>query len=196
MLVMPVVMLTACEHRASQTEPKDREDTRWVMVDMEHLSDTQSSQIATAIESRDLLMGRLKSALMGAMQSGGPVAAIDFCQEQAPAIAGLVAAEESVKIGRTSHKLRNPSNAVPSWMEKVIEEQVVAPHGFADDAGELAVAFPITLESGCVVCHGQPEQIAPAVREAITEKYPEDQATGFTPGDLRGWLWVQVPPVD
>ena len=31
------------------------------------------------------------------------------------------------------------------------------------------------------------------VRTAIAERYPDDRATGFDVGDLRGALWVEVP---
>jgi hypothetical protein len=28
---------------------------------------------------------------------------------------------------------------------------------------------------------------------ALAARYPDDRATGFAPGDLRGWFWVEVP---
>jgi len=40
---------------------------------------------------------------------------------------------------------------------------------------------------------GTAETITEEVATAIAENYPEDMATGFTEGDLRGWLWVEVP---
>ena len=36
----------------------------------------------------------------------------------------------------------------------------------------------------CLQCHG--EAIAPPVAEKITKLYPEDKATGFREGDIRG----------
>ena len=196
MTLIPITMLIACERQASQPEPEHREGTRWVTVDLEHLTDSQSAQMVNAINARDMLTSTLKGELMSAIQSGGPVSAIDVCHTRAPAIAANVSTEQGVQIGRTSHKLRNGSNSAPFWMQTVVEDQVAEPHAFADPEGGLAIAYPITLENGCVICHGQPDQIAPAVREAIAVQYPDDQATGFAPGDLRGWLWVQVPPVD
>ncbi|MFN7177274.1 MAG: DUF3365 domain-containing protein, partial [Thermaurantiacus sp.] len=38
----------------------------------------------------------------------------------------------------------------------------------------------------CLACHGPEEAIAPAVRAAIAERYPDDRATGFRAGELRG----------
>ncbi len=43
----------------------------------------------------------------------------------------------------------------------------------------------------CLVCHG--ETIAPAVREALVEHYPQDQAMGFKAGDLRDAFSVEWP---
>ena len=28
---------------------------------------------------------------------------------------------------------------------------------------------------------------------ALAASYPQDQATGFGAGDLRGWMWAEVP---
>jgi hypothetical protein len=36
----------------------------------------------------------------------------------------------------------------------------------------------------CLACHG--ETIAPPIAAKINELYPQDQATGFREGDLRG----------
>ncbi|MDT4883752.1 hypothetical protein FQZ97_1198250 [compost metagenome] len=49
----------------------------------------------------------------------------------------------------------------------------------------------IATEPGCLACHGT--QMAPQVRAAIAAHYPDDAATGFAVGDLRGGLWVEVP---
>ena len=32
------------------------------------------------------------------------------------------------------------------------------------------------------------------VKVALDEQYPDDQATGFNVGELRGWFWVEFPP--
>ena len=36
-------------------------------------------------------------------------------------------------------------------------------------------------------------QLDAAVRQKLAELYPEDRATGFAPGELRGMFWVTVP---
>ena len=47
----------------------------------------------------------------------------------------------------------------------------------------------------CLKCHGQPErEIAPSTMEVLRRLYPEDRATGFRLGELRGMWRVDLPP--
>ena len=39
---------------------------------------------------------------------------------------------------------------------------------------------------------GEGAGIAADVLDALKKNYPDDQATGFEEGDLRGWFWVEV----
>jgi hypothetical protein len=45
----------------------------------------------------------------------------------------------------------------------------------------------------CLQCHGTADTIAPEVRQAIETLYPNDLATGYTVGELRGLIRVTVP---
>ena len=124
----------------------------------------------------------LKAELVDAMQKG-PVEAIAVCNTAAPAIAESLSVE-GVRMGRSSHKLRNPDNVAPEWLDMSDLPVVVAledgRHGYA----EAIVTQPL-----CLVCHG--ETLQPEVAARITELYPDDQATGFKEGDLRGVFWVE-----
>ena len=51
---------------------------------------------------------------------------------------------------------------------------------------------PIVTQPMCIACHG--ETLSPAVADAIGRLYPEDRATGFAAGDLRGVFWVEFTP--
>jgi hypothetical protein len=42
------------------------------------------------------------------------------------------------------------------------------------------------------MCHGPKEQLIPEVKEQLAKLYPEDSATGFSEGELRGWFWVEL----
>ena len=48
---------------------------------------------------------------------------------------------------------------------------------------------PIVAQPLCLTCHGK--AISEATRAALAERYPDDKATGFEKGDLRGLFWVE-----
>jgi len=47
--------------------------------------------------------------------------------------------------------------------------------------------------SGGLQCHGARDKLAPGVADALKELYPQDQATGYAVGDLRGAVSVKIP---
>jgi hypothetical protein len=156
-------------------------------------SETQEQQKQVALAARDALFQELLGRLMDAMASGGPASAIEVCQQQAPQIASKVGEEFDVAIGRTSHRLRNPQNVPPDWARPLVDQRTSEPQLVSLDEGTLGVFLPIHLKPQCLMCHGPEEQILPDVRDALARAYPQDQATGFQDGDLRGWFWITVP---
>lgn len=136
----------------------------------------------------------MKAALMAGLQEG-PDKAIAACSVEAPKLAAE-ASTGGIRVGRTSTKLRNPSNAPKPWMEPVLEryaEDVKArePVVVAIDRQTVGYVEPIYVQPLCVTCHG--EAIAPDIQAALDELYPSDQATGYAPGDLRGVFWAELP---
>jgi len=51
----------------------------------------------------------------------------------------------------------------------------------------------IPLQDACLKCHGTPENVAPAVTDALAADYPHDKATGYTLGQLRGAFSIKRP---
>jgi hypothetical protein len=151
-----------------------------------------AAQRATAEGARDALASRLMAELTAALAKG-PKAAIEVCSARAPAIAAEVGAERAVRVGRTSSRLRNTGNQAPAWAAGHVASTAVDPAFFVGPDRQLGALFPIRLLPQCVQCHGSQEQLAPDVRNALSERYPQDRATGFAAGDLRGWFWVEVP---
>ena len=154
---------------------------------------TSDARIQRAAAARDALGGLLKKRLLAAIQEGGPVKAVAVCQETAPQIAREVRAETGVSVGRTSFRVRNPDNAPPAWTAPYVEERRATPLLLAGPQGSLRALYPLKLAPLCVNCHGDPATFSPELQAALGERYPSDQATGFSPGDLRGWFWVEVP---
>lgn len=136
----------------------------------------------------------LKQALVAGMEKGPPHA-ISVCKTEAPAIAAALSVD-GVKMGRTSHRLRNPANAAPDWVKPILasyldEPGKIAPRVAALPGHRAGYVEPIVLQPLCVACHG--ETLASAVAAQIERDYPDDQATGFAVGDLRGVFWVEYP---
>lgn len=172
---------------------------------------SQSTQDAAAPawveQSRDLsrrLGEELKGELARAMEEGGPIAAISVCRDRAPAIAAKLTAESGARVGRTALAVRNPANSADDIDRAVLD-------GFAltlvagEVEGPLEAAFwvnragaverrylrAIVTEGVCVTCHGT--EIAPDLAAAIAREYPDDKATGFALGQLRGAFKIVWP---
>lgn len=134
----------------------------------------------------------LKAALVDGMQQG-PAAAIVVCREEAPAIAERLSVN-GVRMGRSSHRLRNPYNAPPDWLRPTIDAYAangaeLAPRVIDLGGGRSGYVEPIVMQPLCLTCHG--ETLPPDVAASLQAKYPQDQATGFAEGDFRGVFWVE-----
>lgn len=156
---------------------------------------------AKAGDAAAQLMGALFSELQGALAKGPPELAIDVCADRAPAIAKRIGDETGLSVRRTSLRTRNPANAPDDWERAWLEKASAATAPAVDDAEvvrrdggyELRYVRVVRLAEMCTTCHGAPEKIPAAVKEAIARRYPADRATGFAPGDLRGVVSVRVP---
>lgn len=146
-----------------------------------------------AAKAKDDLLAALSGRLKEVLQSKGAAAAIDVCSQEALTIADQVGAKHGVEIGRTSYKLRNAANAPREWVKPFVDERFDLPKQVSLENGNLGVLFPIHLDVKCLMCHGGPDDVLDEVKSELAKRYPNDQATGFQQGDLRGWFWVEVP---
>ena len=192
---LALVVLGGCGDR--ETGEKSPADAAvggpWQEVAASRLNPTQAAAAGRGLAARDAMFTRLLGRLAEAMAAGGPAAAIDVCAEDAPGIAARVAEEFGVRIGRTSFRLRNPANAPPAWVEPAVLARRGGSARFVGPEGTIGVLEPIMVMPTCLGCHGHADQLAPGVAEAVAARYPEDRATGFDAGELRGWFWIEVP---
>jgi hypothetical protein len=161
--------------------------------------DTARTRAETAA---NLLSERLSTELRAAMASGGTVAAISVCKERAPAIAAEIEAETGVEIGRTALSVRNRANAPDAW-ELAMLRAFEARHARGEALGAMAAQTlerdtlrwmrPIPMGDMCSSCHGQADELSAETRQALAASYPEDRATGFMVGALRGAFTARVP---
>lgn len=142
----------------------------------------------------DDFIARLKPQLKQALQQGGPGHAIEVCASQAPKIADALSAESGWQVTRVSLRPRNASRAQPdTWESSVLESfdrqlaegATVATlrHG-AVVGSNFRYLQAQSVEGVCLLCHG--ENISPEVAATLQEYYPDDSATGYEAGQVRG----------
>ena len=149
-------------------------------------------------------MGQLKGELKSAMKAGGPVNAINVCKDKAPAIAKNLSDKYGWKVARTSLKTRNPANAPDAWETSVLEKfdarqhsgEPVKPMAYfqqVESNNGSTFRFMKAIPTGkvCLTCHGQ--DIDDKVTAKLKESYPEDRATGYKLGQVRGAFTITQP---
>lgn len=141
--------------------------------------------------------GELKQVLSTAMQVDGPLKALEVCNVQAGPIADKNSSLSTWNIARTSLKVRNESNTADEWEVSVLQQfekrktageelKSMEYSEIISSADKTVYRYmkPIPTAGLCITCHGA------ALTDEISEKvkllYPNDQATGFNLGDIRG----------
>ena len=163
--------------------------------DAEPTAEVSSREMERAKSALQPLKEQLVDALTGALQEGDPESAIAICREKAPQIAAELSVN-GVRMGRTSHRLRNPDNAPEPWVEPLLaayleDPENPEPRAVRLDDSTIGYVEPIYAMSFCLSCHGP--SLEPTLEETIRSLYPEDQATGFRMNDVRGLFWVTLP---
>ncbi len=154
----------------------------------------KNALVAEAKEAVMALAGPLQTQLQAAMQAGGPASAVEVCHKIAPAMARGVSADKGVEITRVSLKNRNPVMGLPNDWQTAVLEDFEARKLAGEDAKTISYAEVVDNQfrfmkavptaAVCLNCHGT--DIKPAVATMIEQWYPDDKATGFKEGDIRG----------
>jgi hypothetical protein len=175
---------------AAQTEPKS-----WPLSQA-------PAELRTPISRADLVVVAMQDAVLrelsDALARGGAAEAIGFCHLDATAIIERLGSGAGIAAGRTSDRLRDPTNAPKPWAAPLVKAYAGRParsvEGFAVDLGDkVGVLRPIVETPMCADCHGPADRMDPGVRLVLLHRYPADRAQGFTNGEIRGWFWVEMP---
>lgn len=146
----------------------------------------------------------LSTELSKALQEGSVQNAVSYCHLKASPITDSLSNRFNVKINRISLKYRNPENKadltdmaiLDAYRQQLAEGKSLQAHlEVTDDA--ITYYSPIVIQNPlCLLCHGEPGRtIDPENHEFIKTKYPDDLATGYQLGDLRGaWKVVFINP--
>ena len=159
------------------------------------------AELQPAIRRGELVILAIQTATskeLASALSGGPPEAVRVCHLSATALIYRLRRDEGIAAGRTAARVRMPANAPRPWASPIVTRYANAKaasfDGFAVDLGDkVGVMQPVAHRPVCSPCHGVEEKLDPRVREELKDRYPADHATGFKDGDLRGWIWVEVP---
>ena len=143
------------------------------------------------------LSGTLLSELTATLKAGNPAKAIEVCNTKAPVVSAKVSEKADLKVGRTSLKPRNLKNTPDAWEEGVLKTfearkakgenpQTLEYYEVVEKEGQRQMRYmkAIPTVELCLTCHGT--EITPEIQAKLNGLYPEDKATGFKVGDLRG----------
>jgi len=152
---------------------------------------------ALAQEFVSLLRPRLKQA----MAEGGPAGAIAVCADVAPAIADSLSARSGWNVKRVSLKSRNASRAVPDEWERAVLLEFDRRQVAGEDAAGISFGEVVSgryrymqaqgVEPLCLLCHGK--SLADDVKQTLRQYYPDDWATGYSQGQVRGAISLSRP---
>lgn len=153
------------------------------------------------------LIPKVVGAMQEAVSTQGVAGAIPVCREQAPQLIAETRQRTGWSIRRVSLKTRNPERATPDLWEarQLADFNIRAASG---EKPETLEHSEITQENGkpvfrymkalpaadvCLKCHGAGESLDPALKANLSKHYPQDQATGYRKGEIRGALTVKRP---
>ncbi len=140
----------------------------------------------------------LKAQINEAIKAGGLKGAVGSCKSVAPEVNATAGDQNNLEIARTALRLRNPDNAPDTWEMANLElflKQLTA----GGDHKTMEVYDVITTKEGqrlfrymkpimtgevCLGCHGA--AMSQDIKLEIARNYPEDKATGYNLGDMRG----------
>lgn len=155
-----------------------------------------------AESAAESFMTQLQGVLMKELREGGPVQALSVCADTAQLLTQSAATDLGVSIKRVSDQLRNIENTPDAFEQHILdlfsgmyEEGIEPPFIHTEERtvnGQKEFWFmqSIHVQPQCLGCHGPGDRIASNVKTLLNERYPEDKAVGYKPGDLRGAIRV------
>lgn len=160
-------------------------------------------------ERAHLLQHRLRGELLAALEAGGPAGAVRVCRERAEALAREVGegGTPAVDLKRVTRKPRVPGHGPDEWEAQALEwfegrqaQEGRLPEDWVQRLTEGGLRYryylPIVMGPACLGCHGTPDQMSDTVKAVLASLYPEDRATAYQGGELRGLVRVEIDAKD
>ncbi len=154
---------------------------------------------------QDVLPGMVKT-LQEKVSKEGAVAAVPFCKDFAPTYGKIKTGQWSTKakaelgassfrFRRVSLKNRNPMNTPSAQQAEILQqwESGQIKPAFYQAEGKFYTMHPIKVAQPlCLNCHGDTTTLDKKAAAEVAKLYPQDKATGYKLGDLRGAFVTEV----
>ncbi|MGA9045159.1 Tll0287-like domain-containing protein [Sulfuricurvum sp.] len=160
---------------------------------------SEEQMVTKGSEASALLLQKLGGELKNQMQTNGSMGALHFCSQNALTLTEQIAKESKTSIKRISINNRNPVNkankdeiALLNEWDKLVKNGQPLPAQKLVKVSDSTIMYykPIVINNeACLKCHGNVEG---ALAKAIHTTYPEDKATGYKMGDLRGMIAITI----
>ena len=153
----------------------------------------EKAAIAVLKELRSRLTEKMAVDLVGS---------VEYCHEKAIPLtqASSSKSPQVIEVRRTSLRVRNPANkpdareiAMLKEWQKLEAAGKPLPSFALEPVSENEIRYyrPLKIETMCLTCHGAPSG---ELAKTIRTKYPQDKATGYKEGELRGLIRVTLKP--
>ena len=149
------------------------------------------------------LAEKVRGLLLQEIERGGFLNAVRVCSESAQKITQQFYKDTGHYARRVSLRYRNTNNIPDDYERRKLEE-----FDFLNREKRLGNEYIEVVKEGsqeylrymrplvaiplCLVCHGPKENIPSEIKAILAEKYPDDRATGFLSGDVRGTISVKI----
>ena len=184
-----------------------------VLLEVEFFQSSMAQQISADVNPEEALQearrladelgDKIRGLLVQELQRGGPASAVRVCSEVAQEMTREFNRHTGHHARRVSVRYRNPQNLPDGYEEHVLVRMEVENRQkhlakeYVEVVKEQNVKVlrymrPLTVAPVCINCHGPKETMTPEVKRMLNEKYPEDRATGFQDGDLRGAISIKI----
>ncbi len=198
LFLVAMMILIGCTQQENAQKPEAK---------VEVLTAEQAPKVAALGDSvAKALLKTLKHELVTTIKQSGVVEAIKVCNVKALPLTEQVAQQFDAKISvkRTSFKIRNPKNQPDDYerqaldyFQKALDEGKPLPAHLIQKIqhdGQTVYRYymPLKVAPLCVNCHGDPGHMPENLKQELARLYPQDQATGYRPGDFRGVIRVEI----
>jgi len=205
--IIPAFILFSIIQSCTSGTPIDSNAVKKEMASREIKRVSSGELMEKAMDLGNILVAsaqnELQMELTSKINEEGVTAAISYCKTNALPILSKSSDSLSISVMRVSNKFRNP-NDEPDSLESLILEayQYVLNNGgdlkpsvIEENKYVLLYTKPIIITNGmCLNCHGKVgADITENVLSEINKQYPNDKATGYAIGELRGMWAIRIP---